>query len=60
MNILGVIIILAVIGVVLYLVNSMIPMEATIKAILNCFVVICVLVWLLRVFGVWGNGPFHF
>jgi len=43
---------LIVIGVLLWLVNSMIPMDANIKTILNVVVVLCVVLWLLNVFGV--------
>jgi hypothetical protein len=43
-----------VVGVLLWLVNSYIPMDAKIKRILNIVVVIVLVVWLLRVFGVWG------
>jgi len=42
---------LVVVGVLLWLVNSFIPMAQSIKTILNAVVVIVVLVWLLNVFG---------
>ena len=51
MPLLQVVIILIVIGILLWLVNSFIPMQATIKKILNAVVVICVVLWLLDVFG---------
>jgi len=41
---------LLVVGVLLWLVN-LIPMQATIKSILNAVVVIFVVLWLLNVFG---------
>lgn len=47
---------LIVIGVLLWLVNTYIPMDAKIKQILNIVVVICVVVWLLSAFGVLGNS----
>lgn len=47
-------IILIVVGVLLYLANRYIPMDAKIKTILNWAVVIAVVIWLLQVFGVWG------
>ena len=46
---------LIVVGVLLWLVNTYIPMDAKIKKIINVVVVIVVIIWLLRVFGVWGN-----
>ena len=42
---------LIVVGVLLWLVNSFIPMAGSIKSILNAVVVIVVVVWLLNVFG---------
>jgi uncharacterized membrane protein YhdT len=43
---------LIVVGVLLWLVNAYIPMDAKIKKILNIVVVICVVVWLLFAFGI--------
>jgi hypothetical protein len=42
---------LIVVGVLLWLVNTYIPMDAKIKNILNIVVIIAVVIWLLRVFG---------
>ena len=47
---------LIVIGVLLWLVNTYIPMDGKIKQILNIVVVICVVVWLLFAFGVLGHS----
>ncbi len=52
MPILNLIIILVVVGVVLWLINNYIPMQSTIKSILNAVVIIVVVIWLLNVFGV--------
>jgi hypothetical protein len=46
---------LVVVGLVLWVINSYIPMQATIKRIQNVVVVIAVIIWLLSVFGVIGN-----
>ena len=43
---------LIVVGVLLWLVNTYIPMQSAIKSILNAVVVIVVVLWLLNVFGV--------
>lgn len=51
---LQVILILIVVGVLLWLVNNYVPMDAKIKNILNVVVVIVVVLWLLNVFGVLG------
>ena len=39
------------VGVLLWLINSYIPMDRKIKAILNVVVMIVLIVWLLKVFG---------
>jgi hypothetical protein len=51
MPLVQVLIALIVVGVLLWLVNSFIPMAGSIKSILNAVVVIVVVVWLLNVFG---------
>jgi hypothetical protein len=52
MSLITVIIVLIVVGVVLWLINTYIPMDSKIKAILNAVVVIAVILWLLQGFGV--------
>lgn len=52
MSLIHVVIVLIVVGVLLWLVNSYIPMDGKIKRILNGVVVIAVILWLLQVFGV--------
>lgn len=54
MPLIQVIIYLIVIGVLLWLINRYIPMASSIKSILNAVVVIFVIVWLLKVFGLWS------
>lgn len=51
MPILNVIIVILVTGVVLWLINRYIPMQHTVKNILNAVVVIVLVIWLLKVFG---------
>ena len=51
MPLLEIVVSLIVIGVLLWLVNTFIPMAASIKSILNAVVVIVVVVWLLNIFG---------
>lgn len=45
-----IIIVLIVVGVLLWVANTMLPMDTKIKQILNVVVVIAVLLWLLRAF----------
>jgi len=51
MPLINVVIVLIVVGVLLWLINRFIPMQGTIKSILNGVVVIAVVLWLLNVFG---------
>ena len=55
MPLLQVIEVLIVVGVLLWLVNRFIPMQGTIKSILNGIVVIAVVLWLLNVFGLFHS-----
>jgi len=51
MPLLTVLLVLIVAGVLLWLVNRYVPMEHTIKTIFNVVVVIIVIIWLLKAFG---------
>jgi hypothetical protein len=55
MPLLNVVIVLIVVGLLLWLVNRFIPMEGTIKSILNAVVVIATILWLLNIFGVFHS-----
>ena len=55
MPLMQLVIVLVVVGVVLWVINSYIPMQSTIKKILNVVVIIAVILWLLSVFGLIGN-----
>lgn len=55
MPLITVLVTLIVIGVLLWLVNTYIPMDSKIKSILNIVVVVFVIIWLLKVFGVFNN-----
>ena len=55
MPLMQIVIALIVVGVLLWLVNSFIPMAGSIKSILNAVVVICVVLWLLNVFGLFHS-----
>ena len=56
MPVLTVVVTLVVIGLVLWLINTYIPMQSTIKSILNIVVVIAVVLWLLYGFGIISHG----
>lgn len=55
MPLVQIVIALIVVGVLLWLVNSFIPMAGSIKSILNAVVIICVVLWLLNVFGLFHS-----
>ena len=55
MSLISLVVTLVVVGIVLWLINTYIPMDAKIKKILNIVVVICVVLWLLSAFGVLGH-----
>lgn len=52
MNLVTIIIVLIVVGFVLWIINTLIPMAKPIKLILNAVVTIAVLIWVLAAFGV--------
>lgn len=52
MPILTIILVIIGVGVILWLINSFIPMQRTVKGILNAIVVIILVIWLLKIFGV--------
>jgi hypothetical protein len=56
MQMISLVLTLIVVGVLLWLVNTYIPMDSKIKRILNAVVVICVVVWLLYAFGILGRS----
>ena len=55
MPLLTVVLVIIVVGVLLWLINSFIPMASIIKTILNVVVVIALIVWLLKVFGLMSS-----
>jgi hypothetical protein len=59
-GLIGIIVTLVVVGLVLYLID-LIPMDGAIKQIIRLIVIIAVVVWLLRAFGLmpWLNNIFH-
>jgi hypothetical protein len=55
MPLINIVITLIVVGVLLWLVNRFIPMQGSIKSILNGVVVIAVVLWLLNIFGIFHS-----
>jgi len=52
MSLITLVVLLIIVGVLLWVVNTQIPMDATIKKIINIVVIIVVCLWLLTVFGI--------
>jgi hypothetical protein len=60
MPLINLVVVLIVVGVILWLINTYLPMDGKIKSILNGVVVIAVILWLFRVFGVLDSlGTIH-
>lgn len=53
---LSLVITLIVVGILLWLINTYLPLDAKIKNILNIVVVICVVIWLMSAFGVFHHA----
>jgi hypothetical protein len=51
MPILTIILIIVLVGVLLWALNSFVPMDSKVKSILNIVVVILLIIWLLQAFG---------
>jgi hypothetical protein len=58
MSLITVIVTIIVVGVLLYLVNAVIPMDPKVRVVLQIVVVLCLIFWLLDVFGIY-NLPFR-
>jgi predicted membrane protein len=55
MPLVNLVIVLIVVGMALYLINTYIPMASSIKTILNVVVVVAVCVWVLQAVGLWSS-----
>jgi hypothetical protein len=54
MTLVGIVVVLVVVGLILWLINTYIPMAGGIKSLLNIVVFVVVLIWLLQVFDLIG------
>jgi hypothetical protein len=54
MTLAGIVVVLVVVGLILWLINTYIPMAGGIKSLLNIVVFVFMLIWLLQVFGLMG------
>ena len=51
MSLLSILIAIVVVGVLLWIINNFLPMDHQIKRIFNIVVVIALIIWLLKAFG---------
>lgn len=51
MNILGLLVVLIIVGFLLWMVNTYIPMAAQIKSLINVIAIVLVVLWLAQSFG---------
>ncbi len=52
MPIISIMVVLVIVGLVLYLINTYIPMAKPVKTVLNVVVVLLLCLWLLNAFGI--------
>jgi hypothetical protein len=57
MPLVDIVLIIVLVGLVMWLINTYIPMAAGIKSILNIVIFVVVLIWVLRIFGVVTDIP---
>ena len=50
-----IVLVLIVVGMAMWLINTYIPMSGGINRILNAVVIICVAIWVLKAFGLWSQ-----
>jgi len=55
MPLLSVILVLVAVGVLLWVVNSIIPIDGRIKWIINAVTIVAVVFWILSLFGLFGS-----
>jgi hypothetical protein len=60
MPLINVIVVLVIVGVLLYVVETLLPIDATIRRIIHIIVILAVCIWLLQTFKIIGPiGSFH-
>ena len=55
MPLINVLVVLVVVGVLLYVVETLLPIDATIRRIIHIVVILAVCIWLLQAFGIIGS-----
>ncbi len=57
MTLIDMVLILILVGMALWLVNTYLPMAAGIKSLINAIVFVVALIWVLQVFGLISSSP---
>ncbi len=57
MPVIQLVIVLVVVGLVMWLINSLIPMQGAIKSLLNIVVLFAMILYVLAAFGIIGSVP---
>ncbi|SEA27524.1 hypothetical protein SAMN05443667_10381 [Flavobacterium gillisiae] len=55
MSLISILLVLIVIGTVLWLINTYVPMDTTVKNIFNSLIVIVTIIWILNAFGLFSS-----
>ena len=53
MSIITLVVVLVILGLALYLLETYVPMAAPIKLVIRVVVVLAIVIWLLNAFGIW-------
>jgi hypothetical protein len=59
-SLVSIIVVLVVIGLCLYLLETYVPMSPPIKTVIRVVVVLFLVLWLLQALGLWAPGPVVF
>jgi hypothetical protein len=57
MSLVNIVVVLVMVGLVMWLINTYIPMAGAIKSLMNIVVFVVVMVWVLQGFGIMGPIP---
>lgn len=57
MSLISLVVTLVIVGLLLWALNSVVPMDATIRKIINVVVIVAVCLWLLSAFGLLAGIP---
>lgn len=55
MSLLTLVLVIVVVGVLLWAINRFLPMEGSVKQLLNIVVLVCLVIWVLSAFGLFHH-----